>query len=83
MKNQSSSKKIGLRTLMFWGIASTIAYILLYIYSNQVLAFSEKVHEDQTLAVCTPITIAFTFSVIHGNFTSHFWEYLGFTAKSK
>lgn len=83
MKNKLHTQQTKFFTVALWGIASVGAYGLLYMFSDTIIAISKKVHEGEKMAALTPITIAFTFSIIHGNFTSHFWEFLGFTARKK
>ena len=70
-------KGILTRTLIY-GAVSCILYYLLYRYNDLILEFSRQGHWFFII----PIGIAFTFSVIHGNFTGHFWDLFGVKAKT-
>jgi len=61
-----------------WGITSVILYFLLYFFEESILESSKQGH----WFFIVPIAIAFVFSLVHGTFTSHFWDLLGVKAKS-
>ncbi len=61
-----------------WGAFSGLLYWLLYLYSRQILELSVSAWWSPVV----PITIAFAFSIIHGNFTSAFWDAVGIKPKS-
>lgn len=63
---------------LFYGVASTALYFLLYLFANPIIAMSRQGHWYFVL----PIAIAFTFSLIHGNFTGQFWDLFGIKAKT-
>ena len=60
------------------GIISAALYLLLYLFSDQILQWSERGH----WYFIVPVGIAFGFSFVHGAFTGHFWDLLGIKAKS-
>ena len=64
------------RTLIL-GLASAGLYAALYLYSEELLAWSAK---GQWMFVL-PVAIAFIFSMVHGTFTGLFWDVLGIKAK--
>jgi len=61
-----------------WGITSVVLYFLLYLLEEPILESSKQGH----WYFIVPIAIAFVFSIVHGTFTSHFWDLLGVKAKS-
>lgn len=62
---------------ILWGITSIVLYLLLYLLEEPLLNLSKQGH----WYFIVPIAIAFTFSLVHGNFTGHFWDILGVKAK--
>ena len=64
-------------TLLF-GLASGMLYFLLYWFEDLILEWSKRGGGY----FLVPIAIAFTFSLVHGKFTGHFWDLLGVKAKS-
>jgi hypothetical protein len=64
------------------GLASAGLYLLLYLFSDKLpelaAATRQGVHKIYALV---PIVIALVFSFVHGAFTGHFWDLLGFRAK--
>lgn len=66
-----------LRTLSY-GAISVLLYFLLYHYNEDILEYSRQ---GQWYFII-PITIAFVFSIIHGNFTGQFWDLFGVKAKT-
>lgn len=71
------SKRALTRTLLY-GALSVALYLLLYLFEERVLALSK--HGGWYFFV--PMTIAFVFSVVHGNFTGQFWDLFGIKAKT-
>ena len=65
------------RTLIY-GAVSGVLYYLLYRYNDLILEYSRQGH----WYFVVPIGIAFAFSLIHGNFTGHFWDLFGVRAKT-
>ena len=59
------------------GVMSAALYLLLYLFSEQVLAWSSQGH----WYFVVPVSIAFLFSLVHGGFTGHFWELMGIKAR--
>jgi uncharacterized membrane protein YjfL (UPF0719 family) len=66
-----------------WGTLSVMTYVALYLYADVTVSFAERVHNGEKMLAIVPIVIAFVFSIVHGNFTAHFWDHLGFQAKKK
>jgi hypothetical protein len=68
-------------TLML-GTASAGLYLLLYLFADELqeLAAVNRLGEHKIYAL-VPIGIALIFSFVHGAFTGHFWDLLGFRAK--
>jgi hypothetical protein len=73
----SSATSKQMTKLIVYGVASLVLYVLLYLFEDEVLAFTEK----GSWFFIIPVTAAFVFSFSHGNFTSHFWDVLGIKAK--
>lgn len=65
--------------LIVSGTASIGLYILLALYSREILAVSAYKESGYFLV---PVVIAFIFSFAHGAFTGYFWEALGVKAKT-
>jgi len=65
------------RTLIY-GILSVALYFLLYRYNETILEYSKQGHWYFFI----PISIAFVFSIVHGNFTGQFWDLFGIKAKT-
>jgi len=58
-------------------VMSAALYVLLYLFSDQILAWSSQGH----WYFVVPVSIAFLFSLVHGGFTGHFWELMGIKAR--
>lgn len=67
----------GIAVLVTYGVGVLALYGLLFVNEQQVVAWSRQGGWWFLL----PVTIAFVFSIVHGNFTSQFWEMLGIKAK--
>ena len=70
-------RRVFFKTLIF-GVISAYLYFLLYFFNEDILAHSKEGGWNFIL----PILIAFTFSIVHGNFTGHFWDLFGIKAKT-
>ena len=70
-------KRVLARTVVY-GAISVALYSLLYLYNETILEFSR---EGRWFFII-PIGIAFTFSIIHGNFTGQIWDLFGVKAKT-
>ncbi len=68
------------RTIGF-GILSIALYGLLYWLSPDIKSLTQSTYAGHKQLFFIPIVIAFVFSLIHGTFTSHFWDSLGVKAK--
>ncbi len=64
--------------VMLFGALSIALYCLLYLFNAEILALSKQ----GRWAFVIPIGIAFTFSLVHGNFTGQFWDLFGIEAKT-
>jgi len=69
--------KGALTKTVIYGVISVTLYLMLYLFANDVLELSKR----GGWYFVVPILIAFTFSVVHGNFTGQFWDLLGVKAK--
>lgn len=68
---------------IIFGVLSIVLYTFLYEYSGTLIEIAQETHAGHKTLFFVPIVIAFVFSVVHGSFTSHFWDSLGVKAKSK
>ena len=59
------------------GVGSAALYLALYLFAGQLV---ERSAQGGWMFVI-PVAIAFLFSMVHGAFTGHFWDVLGFKAK--
>jgi hypothetical protein len=64
---------------LFYGVASLLLYILLFLNADLFVAWAEQTKEHKALFLI-PVGVAFVFSYFHGAFTGHFWEILGLRA---
>ena len=71
-------KHKGIAKTLIFGTVSVGLYFLLYFFNDEILIHSKEGGWNFII----PILIAFTFSVVHGNFTGYFWELLGVEAKT-
>ena len=64
------------------GVTSACLYFLLFLFSDELteLASANRDGEHRIYAI-VPLAVALVFSLVHGAFTGHFWELLGFRAK--
>ena len=74
----SLERRRALTRTLFYGTLSAIFYFLLYSYNETILQLSK----EGGWFFIIPITIAFTFSIVHGNFTGQFWDLFGVKAKT-
>lgn len=65
--------------LATFGVATLACYFLLYRFEDAILATSSR----GGVYFIEPVAIAFLFSYVHGNFTAHFWDFLGIRAKKQ
>ncbi|MGB0721163.1 MAG: hypothetical protein ACPGU7_02095 [Gammaproteobacteria bacterium] len=70
-------KRVLLPTLVY-GVISVTLYVLLYLFNEQVLEYSRQ----GGWYFVIPLTIAFGFSIVHGNFTGKFWDLFGIKPKT-
>jgi len=70
------------RPAISFGVVSVALYSLLYFFSTDLTHLAQDSHTGQKTWFFLPIVIALIFSVIHGSFTSHFWDVLGVKAKN-
>lgn len=69
------------RYALFFGMLSVVLYTLLYIFNFDLTQIAQVTHEGDKTLFFVPIVIALVFSLVHGSFTSHFWDVLGVQAK--
>jgi len=62
---------------LIYGTISVALYFCLYLFADQIL----EVSKQGKWYFIVPIAIAFTFSLVHGNFTGQFWDLFGIKAK--
>jgi len=67
-----------LKRTLFFGVISAILYFLLYLGADTILEYSQQ----GRWFFVVPVGIAFLFSIMHGNFTGHFWDLFGVKAKT-
>lgn len=65
------------------GALSGVLYALLYLFSEEAIVAEQKVREGELFYASVPVVVAFSFSFVHGAFTGHFWDVLGFKPKRK
>ncbi len=70
------------RCALTFGAASIVLYVLLYMFSTDLTQLAQSTHAGHKGLFFVPILLALVFSLIHGNFTSHFWDSLGIKAKT-
>ena len=70
-------KRVLVRTVVY-GVISLALYTLLYLFNETILEISQ----EGRWYFFIPVGIAFTFSIIHGNFTGHIWDLFGVKAKT-
>ena len=63
--------------LVALGALTGALYLGLFLFEDAILRASEL----GRWYFVVPVTIAFTFSLVHGAFTGHFWDALGVQAK--
>jgi hypothetical protein len=69
--------------LAVFGVISSGLYVMLYVFEDDLTLASERVRNGEMVFAGVPVAVAFAFSFVHGKFTSHFWDFLGFQAKKK
>jgi len=70
------SSKLFAKTAIYGALSLTL-YVLLYLFEDSFLALSS----NGRWFFLIPVTAAFVFSFVHGNFTAYFWDMLGIKAK--
>ena len=59
------------------GLASLTLYILLFRYEGLITHFAALARQGQGVYFLLPVLIALLFSLVHGAFTSYFWNAMG------
>lgn len=77
MSTEQQKYRLKLIKVILWGITVVVLYAGLYLEADNILAWTS--HGKWTFI--GPLTIAFVFSIAHGNFTSQFWDLLGVKPK--
>ncbi len=75
------SKAMRTRCAVIFGSLSITLYTLLYFFSQDLIQIAQSTQSGHKSLFFIPIIVALVFSVIHGSFTSHFWDVLGVKAK--
>jgi peptidoglycan/LPS O-acetylase OafA/YrhL len=65
------------------GALSLTLYLLLFRYSDSLLALARAARAGEKLYAVAPIAIALVFSLAHGAFTAHFWDALGLRPRKR
>lgn len=69
-------------TAALLGTLSVALYALLYCFSEELVQMAEATRRGNKSFFPIPIALALLFSWVHGTFTGHFWDLLGFKPKS-
>lgn len=69
------------RAAAIFGVTSVALYSMLYFFSADLTQMAQSTHAGHKGFFFLPIVIALVFSLVHGSFTSHFWDVLGVKAK--
>ena len=65
------------------GACSTGLYFLLFLFSDELTLLASANRDGQhRLYAFIPLVVALVFSLVHGAFTSHFWDLFGVKAKT-
>ena len=65
------------------GLISLVLYVVLFEHSDALVRLAELTRKGDKAFFFVPIAIALIFSLVHGAFTSHFWDSLGIKPKQK
>jgi hypothetical protein len=71
---ESIAKAVG------YGVVSVLMYYALFKYAGHFVDWASRTRQGEKMLFIIPIVVAFGFSYFHGNFTSYFWDMLGFKA---
>lgn len=69
-------------TAALLGTFSIALYALLYYFSEELVQMAEATRRGNKSFFPIPIALALLFSWVHGTFTGHFWDLLGFKPRS-
>lgn len=78
-----AAKNGSARKAFVYGAASGVLYLLLFLYADLTVEWAGLTRDGQKLYFLLPILIAFLFSYVHGAFTGHFWDAIGFKPAQK
>lgn len=78
---QAAFRGRALVTTVGYGVLSTVLYVLLFVYSNQLNLLAEAARNGEKIYALVPLALAMVFSFVHGAFTGYFWDTLGLKAK--
>ena len=67
--------------LLILAALSIVLYAGLYYFSGDIVAMAKSTYTGSKGMFFVPILLALIFSIIHGAFTSKFWDVLGVKAK--
>ncbi|MEK6750361.1 MAG: hypothetical protein AABY83_14345 [Pseudomonadota bacterium] len=68
---------------LLFGALSVALYILLFYISDLTIEWARLTRLGHKEYFIVPVVIALVFSYVHGTFTSHFWDMLGFKPAAK
>lgn len=64
------------------GASSAGLYFLLFLFSDELTLLASRNRDGHhRVYAFIPLAVALVFSLVHGAFTGHFWDLLGFRAK--
>lgn len=72
-----AQRVLRMRMTFMLGGMSVFLYILLYMFSADLIRLAQYTHQGHHYYFYVPVLIAFVFSFVHGAFTSHFWDVMG------
>ena len=64
------------------GTLSIALYTLLFYFSEELVQMAETTRRGNKMFFPVPIALPLLFSWVHGSFTGHFWDLLGFKPRS-
>jgi len=75
------ASKRSLAIVITLGLFSAGLYLLLFLFSGSLVTLASETRNGNPLYALIPLIIALCFSLVHGAFTSRFWDLLGLKAK--
>lgn len=78
IKDANAAKKA-----LLFGTLSVALFYGLYLIADLTVEWAQLTRQGEKVYFLGPIIIAFVISYVHGNFTSLFWDMLGFKPAAK